>query len=97
MIKEIDLPAGKTFLPIRSRRYRPCRRTFNVAVLPNGDLRACDCRVGKKGKHDELVIGNINKNSLNELWSDPRVKEIRRGFKSGQNEVCNNCGAYSPI
>jgi radical SAM protein with 4Fe4S-binding SPASM domain len=98
LIKENNLPAGKALLPNVPKKTRPCRRTFHAAILLNGDLRICDCRFGAKGKHDELVIGSINANSLDELWNGSAVRVIRRSFNSHSiPDVCDKCGFYYPV
>lgn len=95
-ISKKDLPEGAGFYPLGRLRLRPCDRTFQVAVLVNGDLRACDCRFGEKGRHDELVFGNIRENSLSQLWQGERLNRIRRSFKGRGLPVCRGCNDYNP-
>ena len=98
LVKIEDLPAGSGFYPLGHVRRKPCNRMFEVAVLVNGDLRACDCRFGAKGKHDELVFGNITQTSLAEAWNGEKLRQLRRSFgrKEGA-QVCHACNVYSPI
>jgi len=98
LIRQNDVPPGKGLLPTFSHKLRPCERMFNAVILPDGDVRICDCQIGKKGKHDELVIGNIKKTSLIDIWNSLYVKQIRRNLRSTrQPEVCKNCGFYNPV
>ena len=98
LITANDVPAGKSLLPTFPMKLRPCARMFNAVILPDGDVRICDCQIGKKGKHDELVIGSIKKNSLNDIWNGPYVREIRRTLcSSNQPDVCKECGVYTPV
>jgi radical SAM protein with 4Fe4S-binding SPASM domain len=93
-----DLPRGSGFYPLGHLRRRPCNRMFEVAVLVNGDLRACDCRFGAKGRHDELVFGNITQTSLAEAWDGERLRQLRKNFGARLGpKVCSACNVYSPI
>ena len=98
LVKKIDLPQGSGFYPRGRLRRRPCNRMFEAAVLWNGDIRACDCRFGEKGKHDELVIGNLEKATLEAIWHGPKIMSLRRAFgRKGGAGVCRNCNVYNPI
>lgn len=97
-ISKNDIPRGADFYTIGLLRLRPCTRTYQPAILVNGDVRACDCRYGEMGKHDELVLGNVLNSSLSELWRGSRIREIRESFpRFCQPSVCRKCNVYSPV
>lgn len=60
-------------------------RTFSI--WPNGDV--CSCR-------RVPYIGNIYKNTFNEIWNSPKAKEIRQSIIDGTFAHCNlyNCDLY---
>lgn len=63
----------------------------DLAVLWNGDVVPC-CR-DYDGKE---VLGNITRNSLEEIWNGKRMNELRILHKEGRRnevELCKNCGA----
>ncbi len=60
-------------------------------------MRACDCRFGKGGKHDALVIGNIKSAGLEEMWRGERLAKLRNSFGKGvAPNVCKECNDYNP-
>ncbi|GAJ21286.1 unnamed protein product, partial [marine sediment metagenome] len=71
-----------------------CRGLFTVSLLPNGDLRLCGCRF-KKTLKDELVVGNIRKDSIKKVISSQKYKNILKNFYKGKlPEVCKDCSFY---
>lgn len=90
MIKQEDLPEGmKLRDPVTENL--PCRRLFDVQFLPTGDVRICGCRF-KTSVYDDLVVGNIKKNSLEEIWFSDRVFDMRLRFYDGEvPSVCQKC------
>jgi len=79
--------------PPKIRKY-PCEALFNISILPNGDIRLCGCRC-LKTLDDELVIGNINKDSLKDLIKNKKWKTLLNQTKT-LPKVCNNCSFYRP-
>jgi radical SAM protein with 4Fe4S-binding SPASM domain len=74
----------------------PCERTFYLEILPDGCVRACPCRFGRKGTHDELIVGNIAETNLEEIWAGEKMREIREGFLENElPEVCSSCNDYT--
>jgi len=79
--------------PSKIRKY-PCKALFNLSILPNGDIRLCGCRC-LETFNDELVIGDIKKDSLRDIIKNKKWKSILN--KSGTKnlpEVCKNCSFY---
>jgi len=74
----------------------PCSSLSSIAVLPNGDIRLCGCRYFNT-LQDELVIGNIENNSLKEIINSDKCKKIIAGFKHGKIPfACKKCSFYRP-
>jgi MoaA/NifB/PqqE/SkfB family radical SAM enzyme len=93
-----DLGKGCGFSPKGILRLRPCCRTFSLTVMTNGLVRACGCRFGINGKNDALIVGDLNKETLEKIWKSDAIKYIRRSFgHPKQLEVCSKCRLYRPI
>ena len=76
-------------------RSLPCERTFYLGILPDGYVRACPCRFGRKGVHDELIVGNILETDLEDIWCGEEIRGIRRSFVENElPEVCRSCNDY---
>ena len=77
------------------RKY-PCQSFFNLSILPNGDIRLCGCRCLDTLK-DELVIGNINRDSLKDLVKNKKWKNlINISRQKDIPTICQNCSFYRP-
>ncbi len=62
-------------------------------VFANGDLGLCACQ--DVDADSELIVGNIAEQSLLEIWTSPKVAELRRRFSAGNKpDLCRNCAAY---
>jgi len=81
--------------PPRVRKY-PCQALFNLSILPNGDVRLCGCRC-LKTLDDELIIGNIKKDSLKELIKSKKWKALINKYEIKDiPRVCRSCSFYRP-
>ena len=94
-IKAEDLPSG-----FRLRTLKPkselCGNLLNgCMVLPDGTVQGCSC-VASMDAGEDLEIGNILENSLQEIYTGKKMQELRKQFQSGQkmNETCKNCDMY---
>lgn len=72
------------------KRLLPCDMGFDTFFLdPYGDVMPCN------GTKEKAVIGNLNRQSWNELWNSPEAEAVRKRVR-----VCNrNCwmiGSASP-
>ncbi|PIN80031.1 hypothetical protein COV11_04830, partial [Candidatus Woesearchaeota archaeon CG10_big_fil_rev_8_21_14_0_10_30_7] len=75
----------------------PCVKTFEAMILFDGSVRLCACRL-KKTEFDELVIGNINKNTLKEIFFGENAKKVRERFvQNNLAPVCKGCSLYRPV
>jgi radical SAM protein with 4Fe4S-binding SPASM domain len=87
----IAVDDGRGGTPFINRASKnPCSWLFNrTAILTTGDVVVC-C-VDAAGK---LVVGNVNNNSLKEVWNSPKYERIRKlhlnGGK-GKIPLCANC------
>ena len=72
------------------RFYRPCTEVRQkISVNWNGDITACCADYD-----NELVVGNISKNSLKEAWNGKKIECIRYlldGMNMGMFSLCKNC------
>jgi len=97
-ISRKDIPDSCGFQSRGALRLRPCCWTFGITIMADGCVRACGCRYGKKGSHDDLIIGDLHINSLEEIWRSQRLKDIHRAFRDlKQPEICQKCNNYSPV
>ena len=93
-IKEL-IPPMK-FRLSRPRKYEACVNLYHgPTVLWDGTVMACFCLTSMDAGH-WLEIGNITKNSLLEMWTGDKLKEIRAQFSNNKklNPVCEKCDAY---
>lgn len=56
-----------------------------VCICPNGDVTPCP-------DFPDVVVGNVEKESLRTIWNGPRLREFRRHLaKRGRFPVCTSC------
>lgn len=76
------------------RRY-PCVWPFFAAkIVPTGDVHKCFIHFlsGAPG------LGNINKQTLEEIWHGKRIKEVRErllGGRYSEEPMCENCNVWA--
>ena len=76
----------KTPTPENFRCAEPFKR---LTLRSNGDTLPC-CSFYAV----DLVIGNWKENSLEEIWNNDKMEELREIHKTGdyqKNNVCKNC------
>lgn len=69
--------------------FMPCPFPWQYMVVQwNGDVVPC-CR----DYNAEIVLGNIGKSSLKEIWSSPQYESFREKMSSGKNlpQCCTEC------
>lgn len=98
MITPDQLTGNMKMAAAPSIKKRPCSRTFTAMVMWDGSIRACSCRF-KAGSFDDLKVGDINEGrSIDEVWKDKPVRELRRSFTNDTlKPVCQSCSWYEPI
>jgi radical SAM protein with 4Fe4S-binding SPASM domain len=90
-----ELPDGMQLAPLRTEPKRePCRKTFTgIVVQSNGDVQVCGCESSINAP--ALVIGNIERQSLQEIWRGAEVRAVRQSFTDGcLNSNCAKCDYY---
>jgi len=77
-----------TYLPPDKRV--PCPYPFErMVILANGNVTFCNFDV-----QDNLYVGNVNENSIKEIWMAPRFKDWREKILQGHYEeipLCKKC------
>lgn len=96
-VKAEDLPRNCGFQGSHIKT-KPCSLSFNLGVLANGDLRLCHCQFGRKGRVDDLTLGNIMNDHMADMWFSEATKKVRRTtYGRNANETCRECRTYMPI
>lgn len=75
----------------------PCGLLWSgTGVLVDGTVTACCCR-DLDGDSD-LVLGNIGKTSLREMWQSQRMKDLRQEWQNTGRlpNICRDCTHYHP-
>ena len=86
----------KGMVRTRYPRVGPCKISYAKPVITvNGDLKVCDCR----DVFGALVVGNINNETLHQIWNGKKIKELRLKFFTPEllPEVCQKCEEYKSI
>ena len=97
-ITQDDIPEGCTLSDIKSideKIKSPCFEMYRrIQVLSDGRVGVCVCR----DVEAEIVIGDIKKNTVNEIWNGELLKKYRSNWKKGVlPDVCKSCNRYQPI
>jgi MoaA/NifB/PqqE/SkfB family radical SAM enzyme len=67
-------------------------------VLSDGTVLACCCSPAGMDFIDELSIGNILDSSLLEMWTGPKMGDLRARFEAGTTGApCRGCGQYEGL
>ena len=61
-------------------RYRPC-------ILANGEVYPCD----SGANINEMCIGDLNKQSIMEIWNSENIQKMRDSFMTKKPGVCKRC------
>jgi radical SAM protein with 4Fe4S-binding SPASM domain len=61
---------------------------IHLNISPNGDVPACCTMINS----EDIVLGNINDNSLEEIWNSKQIKNIRLKMLEGKKiKECSRC------
>jgi len=99
-IRKEDLLPGMGLALAPSIKRRPCIWTFNLMVMYDGLVRACSCRFTgtERVGTDGLLVGDLRKQTLAEIWKGDAIKSLHRSFEEGRlHDVCRSCTMYRPI
>jgi radical SAM protein with 4Fe4S-binding SPASM domain len=95
-IKESDLLGIMKMRRCSCCKYLSCARMYDAMILFDGSVRLCACRI-KDSEFDELVIGDIKKETLKEIVHSKKAQKLRHSFKDNIiPSTCKNCSLYVP-
>ena len=97
-IKAENLPPTMKLRRAPAKR-EACVTLFNgPIVLPNGDVLACSC-VAAMDAIPDLLIGNVLRASLIDIWRGHELSRLRDQFGPGGtlNATCAACEMYRPL
>ncbi len=80
----------------RHPRISACKELYNgPTIYWNGDVGACSCRdVDAK----ELVIGDIGKRHLADIWFGDEARKLRNEFLTKRcKDICGKCSHYTNL
>jgi radical SAM protein with 4Fe4S-binding SPASM domain len=81
-----------------TKRFRVCPEAIWAALSIhwNGNVSACN-----EDHNDEMLVGNINENSLAEIFHNPQMQEYRKYLLAGQFDrlprLCGLCRDYMSL
>jgi radical SAM protein with 4Fe4S-binding SPASM domain len=81
-----------------AKRFKVCPEAVWAALSIhwNGNVSACN-----EDYNDEMLLGNINENSLTEIFHNPQIQEYRKYLLAGQFEKlprpCSLCRDYMSL
>lgn len=78
LVTKNDLRGLMRFINSKSLKEPCCKYYGGLTVLWNGDVTVCGCT--DINGTSQLVLGNVLKNSLKELWEGAMLERIRAGF-----------------
>ena len=99
-INQSDLLPGMALAQAPRLKRRPCLWTFNLMVMYDGLVRACSCRFTgtERVGTDGLLVGNLQKQNLTEIWNGDAIRNLRRTFENGTlHDVCRSCTMYRSV
>lgn len=91
-VRRVHNYGGSIKSDIRNGKRYPCYHLWLApAIRYNGDFTIC-CN----DPNGELVLGNVNKKSINEIWSGKRMNSLRNKQKKGiYDSGCKTCNVWS--
>jgi radical SAM protein with 4Fe4S-binding SPASM domain len=75
------------YTPIKKPQFQGkfCKIPFNIVQIDkDGDVQLCDCQL-----HMPYTIGNIFKNSLQEIWANHEAAQVRQSVADGDFTYCS--------
>ena len=87
------LPFGASWSESSATKSQCLVPLLAVQVSSNGDVAFCPC----VGALDDLIMGNIAKNTLLEIYNSPRARELWNWKRCGIPKSCAGCSFYIPL
>ena len=92
--KEVSIQAYKDLEILKNKEVPRLKKNYScsepwgqITVYADGTVAPCCNTFGRN-----LPIGNINENSIKEIWNGEKMTEIREGFKNNQpHKTCQIC------
>ena len=96
-IKQNDLIPGMHLRPLAKPEKEPCYWLYDgPIVFSDGKVGLCGCR--DFNADSELIIGDISKDSLLDLWHSEKADKLRKKFWNGNFPyICSGCSAYANL
>lgn len=91
-----ELPPGMTFeAPYPGLKRKPCFQTYaGLLVRSDGQVQVCACESAVNAD-EALVVGDLNEQSLGDIWRGERLKALRASFAGPTlNANCQACDMY---
>lgn len=97
-VKENDLPKGAKLRKTNNEdKTVDCFVPYaTLAIQSNGNVVGCGCIDWLESS----VVGNINEQSLLDIWTSDKAKTFRTAFTHKNVKlprICRECGLYTPI
>jgi radical SAM protein with 4Fe4S-binding SPASM domain len=96
LITQHDLPPGAILKAADNSSARiDCVVPWStLCVTVNGSVVGCGC-VDWEARHQ---IGNMNRQTIKEIWDSNRAQEFRTSFSRGKiPAICRDCSLYADI
>lgn len=84
--------------PDYQKRYPCVQPWYSTAIRSNGDVLACYAFHWYEKEKDSMVIGNINKNTLTEIWNQEmfvKFREDHLNMNLKDHPVCQKCNHWA--
>jgi MoaA/NifB/PqqE/SkfB family radical SAM enzyme len=96
-IRQEELPGTMRLRKSRPEIKIPCAALYGFSIRHDGSVRLCGCRM-KFSDLDDLVVGNVNQQSLEDISRSAQTQKIIAGFYRGERPAtCRCCLLYTPI
>ena len=83
---------------IPKERYPCIMPWYSTSIVSNGDVLGCYSFNWDVNDKEEMIIGNINENTLDEIWKSSKLEKLREAHltQSFDNyNTCSNCNLWS--
>ncbi|MCX6245174.1 MAG: radical SAM/SPASM domain-containing protein [Bacteroidetes bacterium] len=78
--------------PMSTGEYPECSMPFrNIQIRSNGDVPICQVSGSSLNVEKKLIAGNINDNSINEIWQGSLFRQYRTGHRYRKTELLPTC------
>jgi O-antigen chain-terminating methyltransferase len=90
------LPPGATWIPPRMNESPCAMLPLSVQVYWNGRVSACSCC--DYDSSDQLYLGDITSQSLEEIFNSPKNQTVWQVHQAGElHQICRDCTFHVPL